>query len=313
MSRLAAWAYRRLDESRLLTLLGIFLAVVLAFGLFYAFMTPYGNGISQGEVNPVEFNLLDGLYFSVVTVSSLGYGDMQPVGYSKVAATIEVLIGLGFIGIMIAKLTSRPIAHLVSRVFVSTTRERLVEFAESFRAVGGTFWSIAIDVVDLYPSTPGQIQPSARAKTRTLEEFREGIEGLQSVCRELQDYIDAESAESLFFRLVPKSSLLKLAVVVQDAFEALGQLISGLPTRSHPEIFSELLTPSNMKRISRIKAIQDSICAEFMREDRYGDEAAEAFRAVKSACDRVPDDSIVPPEFNRPDQILGSNELPTTV
>ena len=238
---------------------------------------------------------------------------MQPIGYSKVAATIEVLVGLSFIGIMIAKLTSRPIAHLVSRVFVSTTRERLVEFAESFGTVGETFWSIAIDVGGLYPSTPGQSQPSRAAKKRTLEEFREGIEGLWSVCRELQEYIDAESAESLFFRLVPKSSLLKLSVVIQNAFEALGQLISGLPTLSHPAIYGELLTPSNMKRISRIKAMQHSICAEFMREDRYGDEAAEAFRAVKSACDRVPDDSIIPPEFNRPDQILGSGELPTTV
>ena len=82
-------------------------AVIIAFGLFYTHLTPIGHGIGQG-LNPIcDITFLTGIYFSIVTISSLGYGDMHPMGFSKALVCIEVLIGLAVIGIMIAKVTSR--------------------------------------------------------------------------------------------------------------------------------------------------------------------------------------------------------------
>lgn len=41
-------------------------------------------------------NFLNSLYFSVVTFTTLGYGDILPIGISKLFAAIEALLG-GFI------------------------------------------------------------------------------------------------------------------------------------------------------------------------------------------------------------------------
>ena len=313
-NRFAAWAYRRLDECRLSTLLAVFVGVVFAFGLFYTWMTPSGNGVKQAQVGASEFDFFNGLYFSVVTVSSLGYGDMQPVGYSRVAATIEVLIGLVFIGIMIAKLTSRPISHLISRVFVSATRDRLAEFSSSFRSYSEKLWSFASDGEELYSSTPNPSVPSQERRERLHDEFRNVVKDLKDTSLELQAYIDAEATESVFYRLVPKLSLLKLAVAIDAALKALGQFITSLPSRSYNEIFFYMLNRSNMQRVTDTKRIMETICREFMREDRYGKDAAEAFQSVQSTCKKVPDKSDIPSQFNPPDQlVMDDDDLPATL
>jgi voltage-gated potassium channel Kch len=38
----------------------------------------------------------DALYFSFVTITTLGYGDIQPAGFARVIATMEAVWGLLF-------------------------------------------------------------------------------------------------------------------------------------------------------------------------------------------------------------------------
>ena len=55
---------------------------------------------SQGDeyalryLGPILGNFLDCLYFSVVTFTTLGYGDFQPaVGFSRIFVSLESIIG----------------------------------------------------------------------------------------------------------------------------------------------------------------------------------------------------------------------------
>lgn len=48
----------------------------------------------------------DALYFSVVTEATLGYGDVRPIGYSRLVACFQVGLGLLLAGIVVAKITS---------------------------------------------------------------------------------------------------------------------------------------------------------------------------------------------------------------
>ena len=275
-------------------------------------MTPSGNGISQPQNSSTEFTFLSGLYFSVVTVSSLGYGDMQPVGYSRAAATIEVLFGLGFIGIMIAKLTSRPILHLVSRVFVSATQNRLSEFSDTFHSHAKRLWSCVSDSAHLYPNIPRPAEPSQEGRARLIDEFRNVVSELTSTSLELKTFVIAEAKESVFFRLVPTLNLLKLAVSIEDALRALGQFVTSLPSRSYPQVFDDILNPTNMQEVTKTKEIVNNICKEFTRENRYGESAVSSFLRVKTLCDTIPDISDIPPQFNPPDQFVrNEDDLPT--
>lgn len=75
--------------------------VILFFSLLYFFagINYSGNIISFSSSNSVIDNFqvfLNSLYFSVVTFTTLGYGDITPVGVTKFFVSIEALLG-GFI------------------------------------------------------------------------------------------------------------------------------------------------------------------------------------------------------------------------
>ncbi|CAB49417.1 potassium channel family protein [Pyrococcus abyssi] len=58
--------------------------VIFAFPLFYAL---------TNSVTPVS-SLMDYVYFSIVTATTLGYGDLHPIGIGKVIASIEAIFGM---------------------------------------------------------------------------------------------------------------------------------------------------------------------------------------------------------------------------
>jgi len=75
------------------------LAVIIGFGLTFTFWPDNVKGISGG---------LDGIYFSVVTFTTLGFGDIYPATVlGKVLVMAEVVVGYIMGGVFIAILTRR--------------------------------------------------------------------------------------------------------------------------------------------------------------------------------------------------------------
>lgn len=74
--------------------------LIMLFTLFYVILIAYdcGNLAFSGGKHVFQDGVLCGvgrcLYFSVVTFSTLGYGDIHPVSWLKPVATIEALTGL---------------------------------------------------------------------------------------------------------------------------------------------------------------------------------------------------------------------------
>lgn len=90
-----AYPYKKLFYFLLFTLLiiGYFALVYKAYGIIDT-----SNG---KEVKP---NWLDAIYFSVVTWTTLGYGDFKPVNDLKVWVMVEALMGYIFMGLLVSKL-----------------------------------------------------------------------------------------------------------------------------------------------------------------------------------------------------------------
>lgn len=71
----------------------IYLAVIAICGILYSVVP----GIFKSSVG-----LLDGFYFSVVTITTLGYGDLTPIsGFGKMLAAFEALLGVVLIGLFL--------------------------------------------------------------------------------------------------------------------------------------------------------------------------------------------------------------------
>lgn len=106
----------------------MFLVVVLASGVAFWLLsgTKYGGVVATIETIP-EPDFFDCMYFSVVTVSSLGYGDYRPVGLGRILAMIEVLAGLCLLALLIARVTGDRQATHVEQLLMNDQDRRFRE------------------------------------------------------------------------------------------------------------------------------------------------------------------------------------------
>ena len=282
-----------------------FVVAVILFGLAYTWLTPMEHGIGQNLEPLPDVTLSTGIYFSIVTISSLGYGHMHPMGFSKILACMEVLIGLAIIGIMIAKVTSQRLSYHVSRLFASDAQKRLENIASEFEAAQSDLRAIMPKLESTYQTAPGQISPLTNDRSTLISNLRDAISDFQSECVKLRDYFLVESEEDNYFRSVPVGAVARVGNAVDGAFLILGQLIISLPMQARIEI----LDRHNRQRISEAIDSQKRVC-DLVNQYATDQDTLDAFRRVEETCKQVPASYFAVPEESQPDQVLQGTDEP---
>ena len=316
--RLNRFVYFVVDQSPLWSWIVAFVTIVAVFGILYAVLTPVGHGMVDGAAANQETSLWRGIYFSVVTVSSLGYGDIHPKGAAKVLVGIEVLFGLAFMGVMIAKLTSKPLTHLVSRLFVSETKRQLDDLRRQFDMRASDFRSLLELINQVYQPTPSQAPgqptvgtsgqhvghpPSAPANTHLVEEsFSRVLNQLFESSGQLYDYMQEEGLHRNYFVLAPTRSLLQLADAIQNALFLLGQSIASLPTPSTSTVRADILTHANRIVIDSVIRTQEGTCEMMASGVRLDERVQHAFAKISGLCDNIASGLL--PIQAQPDQLI---------
>ena len=86
-----------ISKETLILLLLVYATLVVSFGLIYSIL--HMNGfpilIEGGKVISAEFPsvVLSSIYFSAVTMLTVGYGDITPIGIGRGIASFQALIG----------------------------------------------------------------------------------------------------------------------------------------------------------------------------------------------------------------------------
>lgn len=94
---------RIISERKSTTILGTY-ALYLATTLYFASLTFYT--FEQG-VNPNVNNYFDAVWWSIITVTTVGYGDIAPVTIAgRVIAIVLILGGMGLFSVITAYLSS---------------------------------------------------------------------------------------------------------------------------------------------------------------------------------------------------------------
>ncbi|MCL1090332.1 potassium channel family protein [Shewanella profunda] len=71
-----------------------YLACILVFAVIYYYAP---NGLLNKDLTPVS-----ALYFSIVTITTLGYGDILPISwYAQIAISLQALLGITILGLLI--------------------------------------------------------------------------------------------------------------------------------------------------------------------------------------------------------------------
>lgn len=95
------------------------LSVYLLLGHFFGMLDwtieqMWPASFAQGGVAPVPggFGLPDAIYFSFVTLATLGYGDVTPVGEAaRGLAVFEAIAGQLYVAVLVARLVGSHLAH----------------------------------------------------------------------------------------------------------------------------------------------------------------------------------------------------------
>ncbi|WP_024657191.1 potassium channel family protein [Pseudomonas syringae USA007] len=108
------------------------LALIISTEFFYIF-TPLGYGLNTNQ--PWSINLaLNSLYFSLVTFTTLGYGDISPVGAGRVVAVILVMCGLIIMTLTIGKVASERQQSLLLLLHTSDCQRRITGFIDDLES-----------------------------------------------------------------------------------------------------------------------------------------------------------------------------------
>lgn len=77
--------------------ISVFPLLIMSYGIIYESL-----GLNENNVFVEHPHRLTALYFSIVTWTTLGYGDVTPAGFGRVVVSIEVLTGYILSALLIA-------------------------------------------------------------------------------------------------------------------------------------------------------------------------------------------------------------------
>ncbi len=299
------------EEVRMFWYIVGFIVVVIAFGFFYERLTPMGHGIGENLKPLSDVTIWTGIYFSIVTITSLGYGHMHPMGFSKALACVEVLVGLAVIGIMIAKVTSQRLSHHVSRLFSSDAQKRLEDIAAKFETSKADFEVIMPGLRTAYQSAPGQVSSRTEDRNALISTLRKVMGDFRSECTYFHDYLVRETEQKDYFQIVAVDAVIKVGNAVESAFLILGQLITSVPSQSRFEIFEE----SNRQMVFEALNSQKKAC-NLVQKHTDDKDIRDMFHRIRETCEALPTNYFAVPvepkesQERPPDQVLNSTDEP---
>lgn len=306
-SRLRRVGLYLIDDVTILTYLIVFVIVVTVSGILYHCLTPLGHGIGRDSSPLSETSFRNGIYLSLVTVSSLGYSDMHPIGFSKAIACFEVLMGMILSGVFIAKLASHRLSFHVSRIYGSYTRDFLDDMSETFDDIAtkirrwGSEYSTKYERITI--ANGGKIET---VLIRGIEEIAGDID---SHIKSLLEYVDNEVNQTDYFQNAPTRSIVRLGNSSNSMFYILGQILIGLSPQSRIDML-ETSVRSKISNASRTMLEISSVVIEHKGASERP-EVRNAFKGVGRVCSSIPRMLGEAPEQFTPDQIDWATDDPS--
>jgi hypothetical protein len=225
-----------IDKIRLRTLLYSFFGGVILFGSIYYYnsKSSQDNGIRHTFDSTANITFRESIYFSVVTITTLGYGDIRPMGWSRLFVCIEVFFGIAIIGIILSKLTSIRLSAHVKKLFASDVRRKLESFISDVQLMDSELLELIKIVSNAFQEVPGRKKGTGK---KIESYFTQSITKYQSQSQQLYDYLALEIIEGDYILDVPSDILEKCLAAIDHTLFLLGQLVIGMPSNAKAKLF----------------------------------------------------------------------------
>lgn len=197
---------------------------------YFSIATYYGHGMNIVtdclETIDVVFTAM---YFSGVTVTTLGYGDISPLGGGRIVSVLLAVSGLTLVAILIAKVSSERQSSLLLLLHTSDVERRMSSFAGE---------------VDQYIK---EIKTNLESEDRDV--LHNKIKGLRTLVESINKFMIFHINQSLFIEIGTNASIKKL----MSKFSECHDVIYGIRDIAKDNKKIELASYSVSKKMSFIE------------------------------------------------------------
>lgn len=270
---------RFIDESSFTKIFTVWVILIVLFGVVYfLFQNSDSHLIYAYDGTAVSF--LDSIYFSFVTATSTGFGDIWAQGYGKIIAILEVLMGLTIFAVVTSKLVSIKQDVILNEIYEISISERL-------NRIRSSLYLFRINI-----NKKLQKIDEKTIRVWEIDDLWSEINSLEHTLKEIND-IFRRGVKSHYTKMVSETdaeiimdSVYKSLVKVRDLFAKLNKsgidwkkkITMGL-TNSCIELAQIIpqkvllsYTPEQQKRLKEINAQINSVCADIPKLMTEGDQ-----------------------------------------
>ncbi len=116
---------RIFDDLGFIQILSIWALVVVIFGFIYTFFTSETSFLLHNVQQTVVHDVFETIYFSFITATTTGFGDIIPYGSFKLVAILEVISGLLLLAVVTSKLVSIKQNVILSEIYEISLYEKV--------------------------------------------------------------------------------------------------------------------------------------------------------------------------------------------
>ncbi len=101
----------RVDIDVIASSLCAYLILAILFALVFSIMSYHDDGAFNRELSPRSGRVFEAMYFSLVTITTLGYGDITPqTPWAKMVSALAAVVGQFYLAVLVARLVGLSIA-----------------------------------------------------------------------------------------------------------------------------------------------------------------------------------------------------------
>lgn len=253
---------RLINEVSLVALLSALTGILLVFAVgYWGLARAVPGSLVETYDSAGEFGFGDALYFSVTTLTSLGYGDIRPEGAARLLAGAEVVLGLSFFGVIVAKISSVKQDYILRRMYYADLIDRrlakYVEQLEEYRKL----YRITSNML-----LAGEIDPELTTTFKSEVAETTLFYQVHSLLHEIRDMIVYETRNGGFFGDVSDALISKIYASVQSMMRQTNSLVERDPAAACEHVLC-----GNERQITELVQVAE----ELARLGRKGSRNAE--------------------------------------
>lgn len=202
-----------LENCTFVQIVYLWVSVGMGFAILYYLLSFTPQNTLLFLAKPINHGASDFfmiLYFSFVTLTSTGYGDVVPLGISRILAVIEIFLGLVVFGFLISKLVSARQEKIIEELYDSSLEEKVSK-------IRTTLYIYRTNISRLIQ----RIEATRRVKPLDIVELEANLEGLRTNITRVSKFLISESknpvtrVNDLTLNLLFNSIHLSLAKIIE--------------------------------------------------------------------------------------------------